>query len=138
LARNVNGTIHGGSLRDFELVVKHNLLTAKRTGRPLCAARLTVDMTSLNAQLGPRGAAAIRELCWEIALQNLRDCDISTRVEEGILICLPETDKEQAKAVVAGIGSAISAAACHQVNLKTELFDITQIGALVAGHCHVG
>jgi hypothetical protein len=112
----------GSSLRDFRLLLAHSLSVAKYTGRPLSAARLTVDATDLAAKVGQRGVPQVCELLREVAVQNLRKHDIVATLPDAVLVCMPETDEAAAKGVVDHIQRAITAAMRPKLNMTVEIF----------------
>jgi hypothetical protein len=121
----------GRTLRDFRLLVRHNLTAAKCTGRPLSAARLNIDITDLTTKVGPRGIAPVCELVRDVAVQNLREHDIVAVLPDALLVCMPETDEAAAKVAVDHIQRAITAAVRPKLNMTVEIFPGLQIDKLL-------
>jgi hypothetical protein len=118
-------------LRDFKLLVNQILVLSRRTGRPLSAARLTIQTGELTSTIGPRGVAAVRELVRDIAAQNMREYDISATLPDAILVCMPETDHEAARLVVDRIYRAVVAAVRPKPTVKVEVFPLSQLDQLL-------
>jgi ribosomal protein S27E len=121
----------GRSLRDFRLLVGHTLSVAKSTGRPLSAARLTVDATDLAVKVGQRGVSPVCELLREVAVQNLREHDIVATLPDAVLVCMPETAEAAAKGVIDHVQRAIAAAVRPKLNITVEIFPGLQIDQLL-------
>jgi Thaumarchaeal output domain 1 len=112
----------GRSLRDFGLLVRHSLSVAKYTGRPVSAARLTVDTTDLATKVGQRGISPVCELLRDVTVQNLREHDIVATLPDAVLVCMPETDEAAAKVTIDHIQRAITAAVRPKLNITVDIF----------------
>jgi hypothetical protein len=121
----------GLTLRDFRLLVRHSLSIGKYTGRPLAAARLTVDTIGLATKVGQRGVSPVCELLRDVAVQNLRAHDIVATLPDTVLVCMPETDEAAAKGVVDHVQRAITAAVRPKLNMTVEIFPTLQIDQLL-------
>jgi hypothetical protein len=132
-AASVDDARRGRTLHDFSLLVRHSLSVAKYTGRPLCAARLTVDTADLATKVGQRGISPVCELLRDIVVQNLREHDVVAMLPDAdaVLVCMPETDDAAAKAAVAHIERAIIAAVRPKFNMKVEIFSGVEIDQLL-------
>jgi hypothetical protein len=119
------------TLRDFRLLVSHSLSVAQRTGRPLSAARLTIDIADLTDKIGKRGVEAVCELVRDVAVQNIREYDIAATLVDTVLVCMPETGEAGAKIATDRIQRAIFAAVHPKLKIKAEIFLITQIDQLL-------
>jgi hypothetical protein len=111
----------GRTLRDFGLLVRHSLSVAKYTGRPVSAARLTVDTTDLAVKVGQRGVSPVCELLRDVAVQNLREHDIVATLPDAVLVCMPETDESAAKVAIDHIQRAITAVVRAKLNMTVEI-----------------
>jgi hypothetical protein len=121
-------------LRDFKLLVNHSLAVARRTGRPLSAARLTIDTAELIGSIGERGAAAVCELARDVARQHIREYDLSATLPDAVLVCMPETDDEAARLVIDRIQRAIIVAVRPKFTIKVEVFPLSQVEQLFEGY----
>jgi len=121
----------GRTLRDFRLLVSHSLFVAQRTGRPLSAARLKIDIADLAEKIGQREVDAVCELIRDIAVHNIREYDIAATLADTVLVCMPETDEAAAKVVIDRIQRAIFATAHPRLKIKAEIFLIAQIDQLL-------
>jgi len=128
---SIDDAPRGRTLRDFTLLVRHSLSVAKSTGRPLCAAKLTVDTTDLVTKVGQRGVSSVCELLRDVVVQNLREHDIVAALHDAVLVCMPETDDAAAKVAVAQIQHAIIATVRPKLNIGFEIFSGVQIDQLL-------
>ena len=126
-ADSVDDAGRGRTLRDFRLLVTHCVSVAKRTGRPLCAARLTVDTTDLANKIGQRGAVSVCEMLRDVAVQSLREQDIAATLGDIVLVCMPETDEAAGKVAADHIQRAIFAAVRPKLKMTVEIFSVPQI-----------
>jgi hypothetical protein len=126
-AASVDDARLGRTLRDFRLLVSHSVSVAKRTGRPLSAARLTVDTADLANKVGQRGVAPVCELLRDVAIQNVREQDIAAILADAVLVCMPETDEAAAKVAVDHIQRAIIAAVRPKLKMTVEIFSVPQM-----------
>src|SRR6266851_4040986 len=126
-ADSVDDAGRGRTLRDFKLLVTHSVSVAKRTGRPLCAARLTVDTTDLANKIGQRGAVSVCEMLRDVAVQSLREQDIAATLGDTVLVCMPETDEAAGKVAADHIQRAIFAAVRPKLKMTVEIFSAPQI-----------
>ena len=118
-------------LRDFKLLVNHVLSIAKRTGRPVSAARLMIPTGELASTIGNHGVTAVCELVRDIAAQHIREYDISVTLPGTVLICMPETDHQAARVVVDRFNAAILAAVRPELNMEVEVFPLSRIDQLL-------
>jgi hypothetical protein len=130
-AHAVDDARRGRTLRDFRLLVSHSLSVAQRTGRPLSAARLTIDVKDLADKIGQRGVEAVCELVRDLAVQNIREYDIAATLADTVLVCMPETDEAAAKVAIDRIQRAIFASVHPKLQIRVEIFLITQIDKLL-------
>jgi hypothetical protein len=126
-----DGAPRGRTLRDFMLLMSHSLSVAKRTGRPLCAAKLSIDTTDLVSKVGRRGVSPVCELLRDVVIQNIREHDIVATLPDAVLVGMPETGETAAEAAVARIQRAITAAVRPQLNISIEIFAGVQIDQLL-------
>jgi Thaumarchaeal output domain 1 len=126
-ADSVDDAGRGRTLRDFRLLVTHSVSVAKRTGRPLCAVRLTVDTTDLANKIGQRGAVSVCEMLRDVAVQSLREQDIAATLGDTVLVCMPETDEAAGKVAADHIQRAIFAAVRPKLKMTVEIFSVPQI-----------
>jgi hypothetical protein len=128
---SVHNASRGCTLRDFTLLARHSLSVARCTGRPLCAAKLTIDTVDLVTKVGERGVSPVCELLREVVAQNLRGHDIVAALPDAVLVCMPETDDAAAKLAVAQIQGAITATVRPKLNMSVEIFEGVQIDQLL-------
>jgi hypothetical protein len=126
-ADSIDDRRRGLTLRDFRLLVSHSLSVAQRTGRPLSAARLTVDTVDLAEKIGQRGVEEVCGLLREVAVQKVREYDIATTLADAVLVCMPETDEGAAKAALDRFRSAILAAVRPKLRITTQIFIANEI-----------
>ena len=119
------------TLRDFRLLVSHSASVARRTGRPLCAARLTIDVADLADKIGQRGVEAVCDLIRDVAVQRIREYDIVATLPDTVLVCMPETDEAAAKVAIDRIQRAIFATVHPKLKINAEIFLVTQVDQLL-------
>jgi len=121
----------GRTLRDFRLLVSHSLSVAERTGRPLSAVRLTVDVADLANKIGRREVETVCELLRDVVVQNIREYDIVVAYSGTVLVCMPETEEATAKVAVDRIQRAVFAAVHPKLKINAEIFLVQQIDQLL-------
>jgi hypothetical protein len=85
----------------------------------------------LADKIGQRGVEAVCELVRDLAVQNIREYDIAATLADTVLVCMPETDEAAAKVAIDRIQRAIFASVHPKLQIRAEIFLITQIDKLL-------
>lgn len=130
-AEVVERSTGGCSLRDFRLVVGRALPVARRHNRPLTAWRARIDIEDLRRQVGPRGAHQISQFVHELVLQRLREGDLVATLSDGVVVCLPETDRATAEQLAEQVTRHIKKTVRPQPTISIALTERDRIPALL-------
>jgi Thaumarchaeal output domain 1 len=121
------------SLRDFRLIVESRLRDIRRYSRPLTAIRVTIETGELEQRLGRQGILELCEFFREIAIQNIRESDVTATVPAGLVACLSETDGNGAAIAIERINNKLPATISAAITLRVEIYEGEQISQLLQG-----
>jgi len=122
------------SLRDFKLLVRHQIALARIHGRPISAFRIRLDLDAVEEDFGSRHTNDLRMFIKELAVQSLSKSDIVSHYEEGIIACLPETNRSAAEQKSEAIRTALTKTLRPNLNLHIELLELSAMADLVTGY----
>lgn len=88
-------------------------------------------MADLADKIGYRVVAVVCQLVGErVTVQNIRAHDIAVALSDVVLVCMPDTDEAGARAVVDRVQRAVCKTVHPRLEIKAEIFRITQIDQL--------
>jgi hypothetical protein len=128
---DVETMIGGCSPREFRLFVARSLPVAKRHNRPLTVWRARFDLDDLRRQVGPRAVPQVCQFVRDLVVHKLREGDLATALPAGIAVCMPETDRKHAEAMVRQVMEYIGGNLQPRLKMSVELFEREQVPGLL-------
>ena len=116
------------TMHEFRIATRHMLALSSRTGRPMTCFTMAIACKPVNA---PATMEERRAFVIEVVRQCLSAGDIAAEIEDGLAVCLPESDENEAKQTAARIQAIVADAVAGAPALEFAFYRNEEIAVLL-------